>query len=128
MEGMKLIHQPSEGATGTFRRRSRRCAAGHSRISPFGCRGGRSQVSVSVCVASEDGSTGKAGFTYCVLQSFYEYMIVLKMRELERRAQGITEVTAVAAIEPVATVSYAQDHLRQPILFPRSLGDESATE
>lgn len=28
---------------------------------------------------------GKAGFTYAVLQSFYEYMIVLKTRELEQK-------------------------------------------
>lgn len=32
---------------------------------------------------------GRAGFTYCVLQAFYEYMIVLKMRELERHQQGL---------------------------------------
>lgn len=32
---------------------------------------------------------GRPGFTYCVLQSFYEYMIVLKMRELERRERGL---------------------------------------
>lgn len=32
---------------------------------------------------------GRAGFAYCVLQAFYEYMIVLKMRELERKAQGL---------------------------------------
>jgi glycosyltransferase involved in cell wall biosynthesis len=29
---------------------------------------------------------GRAGFTYAVLQSFYEYLIVLKTRELERAA------------------------------------------
>lgn len=32
---------------------------------------------------------GKAGFAYCVLQAFYEYMIVLKMRELERHRRGL---------------------------------------
>ena len=32
---------------------------------------------------------GRAGFTYCVLQAFYEYMIVLKMRELERHQRGL---------------------------------------
>jgi hypothetical protein len=32
---------------------------------------------------------GQAGFTYCVLQAFYEYMIVLKMRELERHQRGL---------------------------------------
>jgi glycosyltransferase involved in cell wall biosynthesis len=32
---------------------------------------------------------GRAGLTYCVLQAFYEYMIVLKMRELERQQRGL---------------------------------------
>ncbi len=32
---------------------------------------------------------GKAGFTYCILQSFYEYLIVVKMRELQRHEQGL---------------------------------------
>ncbi|WHZ21599.1 MAG: hypothetical protein OJF47_000711 [Nitrospira sp.] len=32
---------------------------------------------------------GRPGFTYCVLQSMYEYMIALKMRELHRKEQGL---------------------------------------
>jgi len=32
---------------------------------------------------------GAPGLTYCLLQAFYEYMIVLKMRELQRRARGL---------------------------------------
>jgi glycosyltransferase involved in cell wall biosynthesis len=32
---------------------------------------------------------GRAGYTYCKLQSMYEYMIVVKMRELERRERGL---------------------------------------
>lgn len=32
---------------------------------------------------------GKAGFTYCVLQSIYEYLIDLKMWELKRIEQGL---------------------------------------
>jgi glycosyltransferase involved in cell wall biosynthesis len=32
---------------------------------------------------------GWAGFTYCRLLSIYEYMIVLKMREIERREKGL---------------------------------------
>ncbi|RLS86274.1 MAG: glycosyltransferase family 2 protein, partial [Planctomycetota bacterium] len=32
---------------------------------------------------------GRAGFTYCKLQSIYEYMIVVKMRELARRERGL---------------------------------------
>ena len=31
---------------------------------------------------------GLAGVTYCTLQAFYEYMIVVKMRELRRRDKG----------------------------------------
>ncbi|MDA0323390.1 MAG: glycosyltransferase family 2 protein [Verrucomicrobia bacterium] len=32
---------------------------------------------------------GVPGFTYCVLQSTYEYMIVLKLREIKRREHGL---------------------------------------
>lgn len=32
---------------------------------------------------------GRPGLTYCVLQSVYEYMIVLKMQELERKEKGL---------------------------------------
>ena len=32
---------------------------------------------------------GLAGLTYCTLQAFYEYMIVVKMRELRRRERGL---------------------------------------
>ena len=32
---------------------------------------------------------GRAGFTYCKLQSIYEYMIVVKMRELARNERGL---------------------------------------
>jgi len=32
---------------------------------------------------------GRAGLTYCVLQSVYEYMIVIKMQELQRRERGL---------------------------------------
>ena len=32
---------------------------------------------------------GRAGFTYCILQSIYEYMIVLKMKELHRKELGL---------------------------------------
>jgi len=32
---------------------------------------------------------GRAGYTYCKLQSMYEYMIVVKMRELERKRRGL---------------------------------------
>lgn len=32
---------------------------------------------------------GKAGFTYCILQSIYEYLIDLKMWELKRTEKGL---------------------------------------
>jgi glycosyltransferase involved in cell wall biosynthesis len=32
---------------------------------------------------------GKAGLTYCTLQAIYEYMIVVKMRELDRKSRGL---------------------------------------
>jgi glycosyltransferase involved in cell wall biosynthesis len=32
---------------------------------------------------------GMPGFTYCVLQAFYEYMIVLKIREIQLREKGL---------------------------------------
>jgi hypothetical protein len=32
---------------------------------------------------------GRAGYTYCKLQAMYEYMIVVKMRELERKQRGL---------------------------------------
>jgi glycosyltransferase involved in cell wall biosynthesis len=32
---------------------------------------------------------GRAGLTYCRLQAMYEYMIVVKMAELRRKAQGL---------------------------------------
>jgi len=34
---------------------------------------------------------GRAGFRYCVLQSIYEYMIVLKMDELHRKEHGLLD-------------------------------------
>ena len=32
---------------------------------------------------------GRAGYTYCKLQAMYEYMIVVKMRELARKERGL---------------------------------------
>jgi glycosyltransferase involved in cell wall biosynthesis len=32
---------------------------------------------------------GRPGMTYCLLQSVYEYMIVIKMKELQRREKGL---------------------------------------
>ncbi|TKB65429.1 MAG: glycosyltransferase family 2 protein [Nitrospira sp.] len=76
LEGMKLIHQPSEAQPGIFsadralRRRALKNLSFRLPWRPF------------------------LKFLYlylwhCVLQSFYEYMIVVKMRELERREEGL---------------------------------------
>jgi len=32
---------------------------------------------------------GRPGFTYCILQSIYEYMIALKMKEVQRKDEGL---------------------------------------
>ena len=32
---------------------------------------------------------GLAGFTYCRMLAIYEYMIVIKMRELQQREKGL---------------------------------------
>jgi hypothetical protein len=40
---------------------------------------------------------GSGGFTYALLQSFYEYMIVLKTKELTRRLAGSAQANQVAA-------------------------------
>ncbi|MEQ1793393.1 MAG: glycosyltransferase [Nitrospira sp.] len=47
---------------------------------------------------------GRAGFAYCVLQAFYEYMIVLKMREIQQReANAATgEPGSSAGVRPSA--------------------------
>ena len=45
---------------------------------------------------------GQAGFAYCVLQAFYEYMIVLKMRELTRQEanSGVSGTGGGEAVRP----------------------------
>lgn len=45
-------------------------------------------------VAKRGFLDGRAGFTYAVLQSFYEYMIVLKTREAAARESGHAEAAA----------------------------------
>ena len=32
---------------------------------------------------------GRAGLTYCILRSIYEYMIDIKVKELRRRKEGL---------------------------------------
>jgi glycosyltransferase involved in cell wall biosynthesis len=87
-EGMKLIHQPSEAQPGllspdrALRRRALKNLSFRLPWRPF--------IKFLYLYVGQGGwLDGRAGFTYCVLQSFYEYMIVLKMRELERREQGL---------------------------------------
>lgn len=40
-------------------------------------------------IANRGFLDGRAGLMYCLLQSMYEYMIVIKMKELRRREQGL---------------------------------------
>jgi glycosyltransferase involved in cell wall biosynthesis len=40
-------------------------------------------------IANRGFLDGRAGLTYCVLQSIYEYMIVIKMQEIQRRSKGL---------------------------------------
>ena len=87
-EGMKLLLQPSETQPGLFsadralRRRALKNLSFRLPWRPF-------MKFLYLYVGQRGFMDGRAGFTYCMLQSFYEYMIVLKMRELERREQGL---------------------------------------
>ena len=87
-EGIKLIHQPSGGQPSLFstdRALRRRALKNLSFRLPW-----RPLLKFLYLYVWQRGwLDGRAGFTYCVLQSFYEYLIVLKMRELERREQGL---------------------------------------
>lgn len=42
-----------------------------------------------LCFAKRGFLDGAAGITYCALQAIYEYMIVLKIRELRRKQRGL---------------------------------------
>ena len=88
LEGMRLIHQPSEAQPGLLsadRALRRRALKNLSFRLPW-----RPLIKFLYLFVWHGGwLDGRAGFTYCVLQSFYEYMIVVKMRELERREQGL---------------------------------------
>jgi hypothetical protein len=88
VEGMKLIHQPSAGQPDLFsgdRAMRRRALKNLSFRLPW-----RPLIKFFYLYVGQRGCLdGRAGFTYCMLQAFYEYMIVLKMRELERHAQGL---------------------------------------
>ncbi len=43
---------------------------------------------------------GEAGFAWCTLQAFYEYLIVLKVKELKRERQAIAHPQSLAAVPP----------------------------
>src|SRR5574341_1360875 len=86
-EGMKLLHHPSGeqpsllSSDRALRRRALKNLSFRLPWRPF--------VKFAYLYLWQGGwLDGRPGFTYCVLQSFYEYMIVLKMRELERRERG----------------------------------------
>lgn len=88
LEGMKLIHQEAGQQPGLFsvdralRRRALKNLSFRFPWRPF-------LKFLYLYLWQRGWLDGRAGFTYCVLQSFYEYMIVLKMRELERRERGL---------------------------------------
>jgi glycosyltransferase involved in cell wall biosynthesis len=88
IEGMKMIHQPSANAPSLLSadRALRRRALKHFSFRlPW-----RPFIKFLYMYVGQGGFLdGRGGFTYCMLQSYYEYMIVLKMRELERRERGL---------------------------------------
>jgi len=88
LEGMKLTHQGAGKQPGLFsadRTLRRRALKNLSVRLPW-----RPFIKFFYLYMWQCGwMDGRAGFTYCVLQSFYEYMIVLKTRELERRERGL---------------------------------------
>jgi glycosyltransferase involved in cell wall biosynthesis len=85
LEGMKLLAQPSESRPSLFdsdRAIRRRALKNLSFRLPW-----RPLLKfVYLYVWQRGFLDGRAGFAYCVLQAFYEYMIVLKMRELQGEA------------------------------------------
>jgi hypothetical protein len=87
-EGMKLIHRPETDEPGLLAAdpaQRRRALKNLSFRLPW-----RPLIKFFYFYVWQLGwLDGRAGFTYCVLQAFYEYMIVLKMRELERHQRGL---------------------------------------
>ena len=87
-EGMKLIHQSSADeprlfdADAALRRRALKNLSFRLPLRPL-------IKFLYFYVWQRGWLDGRAGLTYCVLQAFYEYMIVLKMRELERQQRGL---------------------------------------
>lgn len=88
VEGMKVIHQQFQDRSGimsadpALRRRALKELSFRLPCRPL--------VKFLYLYLWQRGCLGgKAGFTYCRLQSFYEYLIVVKMRELQRHEQGL---------------------------------------
>jgi glycosyltransferase involved in cell wall biosynthesis len=87
-EGMRLIHQSSADEPRLFdadpalRRRALKNLSFRLPMRPL-------IKFLYLYVWQRGWLDGRAGLTYCVLQAFYEYMIVLKMRELERQQRGL---------------------------------------
>jgi glycosyltransferase involved in cell wall biosynthesis len=87
-EGIKLLKgiSPSEGSLFARDAATRRKALKSLSFSlPF-----RSLLKFAYLYIIKRGFLdGRPGFTYCVLQSVYEYMITLKMKEISRKEQGL---------------------------------------
>ena len=88
LEGMKVIHQPLTDQPRLFTtdpallRRALKTLSFRLPCRPL-------LKFLYLYVWHQGWLDGRPGFTYCVLQAFYEYMIVVKMRELERHEQGL---------------------------------------
>jgi glycosyltransferase involved in cell wall biosynthesis len=87
LEGMKVMHQRARDQSGLFSAdRALRRQALKNLSFRLPCR--PLIKFVYLYVWQRGWLDGMPGFTYCVLQSFYEYMIVVKMREMKRHEQG----------------------------------------
>ncbi|MGC3973861.1 MAG: glycosyltransferase family 2 protein [Nitrospira sp.] len=88
MEGIKLLKGTTQYRSFLFSRdRATRRKALKELSFRFPC---RSLLKFSYLYVIKFGFLdGRPGFTYCVLQSIYEYMIALKMKEFQRKEQGL---------------------------------------
>lgn len=88
MEGMKVLRGARLGISDLFTRdplRRRRALKDLSFSMPF-----RPALKFFWMYILQGGFLdGRAGLTYCKLQAMYEYMIVIKMRELARTEKGL---------------------------------------
>jgi hypothetical protein len=88
LEGIKLLQDDAQPAAGLLSRdpaRRRRALKNLSVRLPL-----RPLVKFAYLYLLKRGILdGRAGLTYCVLQSIYEYLIVLKIREIRCRERGL---------------------------------------